>query len=207
MLDDNYTRGYLERRAKITPLISYSSFNFGASLQRVRLVNGEGIDGITNSFAAAIWWIDFLMESVFYEFFDVSIEGAIRNGNFQSLLGPPPTFTPTSLYYASLFFIYATEKYPTVVLPTILSALSPKIKIFGMESSYIIKYLIINKDSNPSLNGNVEIMARGDASSKLTCIYLEAPSLTSKGADIKMGGHSFVGGNFTVQGRFEKHIF
>lgn len=37
-----------------------------------------------------------------YGFFDISIEGAIRPGNFQSVFGPPPTYTPTALYYGSI---------------------------------------------------------------------------------------------------------
>jgi hypothetical protein len=49
-----------------------------------------------------------LIESALYGFIDVSIDGSTRNGNYQSIFGPPPTFAPTSLYYGSILAILAT---------------------------------------------------------------------------------------------------
>lgn len=73
MLSDNYTKGYLVRRFKVNSSYSFTNFSKLTSLSRVRLVDGEGIDGVTNSFAAAIWWIDFLMEAALYGIYDVTI--------------------------------------------------------------------------------------------------------------------------------------
>lgn len=33
--------------------------NYMSSFTNVKLMNGNGIDGITNSFAAGLWWIEF----------------------------------------------------------------------------------------------------------------------------------------------------
>ena len=34
-------------------------------------MEGDGIDGITNTFAAAIWWVDFVMTITTYQVYDV----------------------------------------------------------------------------------------------------------------------------------------
>lgn len=44
-----------------------------------------------------------------YGYFDVSIEAAIRAGNFQSVFGPPPNYKPTALYYGSLMAVLAGD--------------------------------------------------------------------------------------------------
>lgn len=108
LLSDNYTKGYLKRRFRVNSTFYYSTFTTPVAFQRVRLVNGSGIDGVTNTFAAAVWWIDFAMEAALYGLIDVSIDATIRNNYYQSIFGPPPTFAPTSLYYGSLMAILAS---------------------------------------------------------------------------------------------------
>ncbi len=87
LLSDNYTKGYFTRRLRVNSTFTYTNFSELAALERVRLVPNEGIDGVTNTFAAAVWWIDFLMEAALHGFYDVSIEAARRTGNYQSIFG------------------------------------------------------------------------------------------------------------------------
>lgn len=101
----------------------------------MRLVQSNGIDGVTNTFAAAIWWIDFIMESTLYTLSDVSIEGAANINNFQSVFGHAPNFAPTSLYYGSLMAILAGEGTPNIIIPSIYEGTSGRIKIWGLYSS------------------------------------------------------------------------
>lgn len=49
------------------------------------------------------------METTLIGFYDVSLEGAIRTGNFQSMFGPPPTYAPTALYYGSIMAILSGD--------------------------------------------------------------------------------------------------
>lgn len=59
--------------------------------------------------------------------------------------------------------------------------------------------MLLNKDTNASLNGKVLI--KSELTSILKCIYMEAPSLTDKD-NITIGGYKFIGGNATAQGSF-----
>lgn len=59
--------------------------------------------------------------------------------------------------------------------------------------------MIINKDTNASLLGEVIVQTRSEKNVVMKCIYLEAPSLTEK-TNILIGGHSYIAGNFTAQG-------
>lgn len=65
-MDDTYTRGYISNRKKTSDSTSlteddmkYQAFAFS----KVQLIEGEGVDGVTNTFAAAVWFIDFVLES------------------------------------------------------------------------------------------------------------------------------------------------
>jgi hypothetical protein len=79
-MDDTYTRGYISNRKKTSDSTSlteddmmYQAFAFS----KVQLIEGDGIDGVTNTFAAAIWFIDFVaesMQSIFY-FVDLANTG------------------------------------------------------------------------------------------------------------------------------------
>lgn len=66
--------------------------------------------------------------------------------------------------------------------------------------------MIINKDTNASLAGLVIVQTRSESNVAMSCIYLEAPSLTEK-TNILIGGHSYIAGNFTAQGTLKQLKF
>ena len=80
------------------------------------------------------------------------------------------------------------------------SHISSKIKAYGFSTGEKIKYLLINKDTNASLNGKVLITS--ELTSSLRCITLEAPSLTATDG-VTIAGYSFKGGNSSLQGSFK----
>lgn len=207
LLSDNYTKGYFSRRLRVNSTFTYTNFSQLAALERVRLVPGQGIDGVTNTFAAAVWWIDFLMQAALHGFFDVSIEAARRSGNYQSIFGQPPLYAPTSLYYGSLMAILASEKSPRIMLPMVTAGASGNIKVWGTEATLFQKFLILNKDTNTLLTGVVNIKVRADPSTRMTCVYMKAPSLTAKADQMSIGGHTYIGGTFVPQGSYDKHTF
>lgn len=131
----------------------------------------------------------------------------MRSGNYQSMFGPPPTFAPTSLYYGSLLTTLAFESSPKLIFPKHTAGTSDKIKVWGFISSVKMRYLIINKDTNTSLSGSVNIIPKTNTVPKMSCIYMEAPSLTSKADAMKLGGHSFIGGNSTPQGNYSRTYY
>jgi len=54
-----------------------------------------------------------------------------------------------------------------------------------------------------NLTGQVTIVARADSRIQMICVSMEAPSLTSKADDIKIGGHTYIGGNPAPQGAYD----
>lgn len=60
---------------------------------------------------------------------------------------------------------------------------------------------------NVSLNGKINIIIKSTKTTKAKCIYLEAPSLTSKADQIKLAGHYYIAGNATPQGTFKQFYY
>lgn len=56
------------------------------------ITTGAGVDGVTNTFAAALWAVDFIIEGMLYSLWDINFHHQVYAGNFQSILGPAPTF-------------------------------------------------------------------------------------------------------------------
>ena len=82
------------------------------------------------------------------------------------------------------------------MLPSSRAIISSRIKAYGFSDGINFKVLLINKDTNASLNGKV--LVKSELTSVLKCFYMEASSLTDK--EITIGGYKFIGGNATVQG-------
>jgi hypothetical protein len=77
--------------------------------------------------------------------------------------------------------------------------LSSKIKACGLLDGEAYKVLLINKDTNSSLNGTFYIKL--EMKNPMKCIYMEAPSLDLKD-NITIGGYHFIGRNAEAQGEF-----
>ena len=179
LLSENYTKGYLDRRTTVNDQLKYSSFeNNLVSISNIKLVEGDGVDDLTNSFAAAIWCTDFIMESLSYSLYDVHFDSPFQDGNFQGIFDlDNETITPTSLYYGLLFAILVGDDFPKMVIPYMSPEYSNSIKVWGFEATLKFKFLILNKDQDPSLNGTVRVQILSSKQAKATCIYMKAPSL------------------------------
>jgi hypothetical protein len=61
LLSDQYTKLYLTSRFVVNSTFSWTSFNnYPLGINDIRLTTGKGVDGVTNSFAATLWAIDFI---------------------------------------------------------------------------------------------------------------------------------------------------
>lgn len=140
------------------------------------MTTGDGIFGVTNSFAAALWALDTAVEFSGLGGNYINFFNTFSPSN-QSILGPAPLFEPTPLYYGLLFGILALESTPTFEFSRIQAGSSSEIKVFGFRKTFSYRVLIINKSLNKNLNGTVNIKI-GDLSG-LNCIYLQAADLSS----------------------------
>jgi hypothetical protein len=61
LLSDTYSKDYLISKFSANSSNTFSSFpdvTKSIGISNIKLIEGNGIDGITNSFAAALWLID-----------------------------------------------------------------------------------------------------------------------------------------------------
>lgn len=120
-------------------------------------MNGSGIDGVTNSFAAGLWWIEFIMEAAIIGLYEISIDGTMRDNYYQSIWKlDQGKYEPTVFYYASMLANLAGSE-GTFIIPSLTGGISHKIKTWAFESAFLMKILILNKDMNSSLSGKVLI--------------------------------------------------
>jgi hypothetical protein len=68
----------------------------------VRLLDGNGIDGVTNGMAAALWALDFALESAVFGLKYVLFNNDFTQNNVQSPIGYLPNFTPSGIYYGMM---------------------------------------------------------------------------------------------------------
>ncbi len=72
-------------------------------------------------------------------------------------------------------------------------------KAFGFSTGELFKLVLLNKDTNTTLNGTV--LVKSQLTGVMKCIYMEAPSLSAKDG-ITIAGYNYIGGNATVNGTF-----
>lgn len=152
---------------------SYAYNDFSSlwlGINDIRLTTGDGVDGLTNTFAAALWAIDIAFEFILMNGWEIDFNHFFKDTNYQSLFSPSPEFKPTALYYGLIFAVLARQGSPEVVLPSMQSYISSKIKAFGFTTGDIFKIVLLNKDTNASMNGTVLI--KSELTGSLKCIYL-----------------------------------
>jgi hypothetical protein len=187
LLSEKYTKSYLEKRFTVNGTAYYNQFNWDyVAINDIRLVEDpKGIDGLTNSFAAALWAIEMIMEFSIMGGIRLDFYNPIGNASFQSVVGLGPNFSPSPLYAGLLFAIIANQFSPYIQIPTVSPGISSSIKIYGLDFYSTFGVLILNKDINSNMTGYVKV-SMTDLSG-INCIYFEAPSLSST-SGVKVGG-------------------
>lgn len=170
-------------------------------ISELKITNGLGIDGVTNSFASALWAIDFALEFAMFGGRRVYFPCDISTGSLQTILGPSPTFTPTPLYYGLLFLSMIAYVQPVVGVPLITAGSSSSIKIYGCIVNTQMQIVLINKDTNPNSSGVVQIKANSNDYAR--CLYLSAPSLSST-SGVSWAGYNFIAGSSVPQGSYSQ---
>jgi hypothetical protein len=139
------------------------------------------------------------MEWIIMGGYQVSFFNPIGSPSFQSIFGQAPSFQPTALYYGLLLSIIVNNNSPYVIIPTVDSGTSSKIKAYGFDDYGDYSILILNKDTSPSANGTVDV--KMSHTTGIRCMYLSAPSLSST-SGISLNGYTFTSNSSYPQGEF-----
>ena len=165
----------------------------------MKLTSGLGINGITNSFASALWAIDMALEFRLLGGSGIKFVIDLDPNNYHSVLGPAPTYTPNPIYYGLMMLSFLSYVNPEIILPTIRGGSSLNIKSYAFGIQNQMQIVILNKDVRENASGIVVIEA--NYTDRIECLYLSAPSLSST-TGVTLAGFSFIGGNSTPQGNY-----
>jgi len=191
LLSEQYTQQYLLNRFTVNGNNYFTAFAMG--INDMRLVAADnGIDGLTNSFAAAIWAIEMSMEFAIMGGIRMDFFNPVANASYQSVIGQAPLYNPSSLYYALLFTIIANKNSPFIERPTITAGSSASIQSYGLNQDTSYAFILLNKDMNQNLAGKVQIAL--SYPSGINCLYLSAAHLNST-SGITFAGLSFGANN------------
>ncbi len=65
ILSDNATKYYLRERFRVNETYAYSDFaKLPLGINDIKLTTGNGVDGMTNTFAATLWALDIIFEFI-----------------------------------------------------------------------------------------------------------------------------------------------
>lgn len=203
LLSENYTTQYLQRRFTRNGRNYISDLQFNSvNFQDIRLVDSyEGVDGLTNSFAAAIWAVELSMEWAIISGYRLHFFNPMQNASFQSILGQAPHYGPGAMFYGLILAIVSNHYAPTIIRPTMTAGTSQSIKVYHLSSWMYTGVLILNKDTNASRSGTVGV--RMTDTTGLQCVYVSAPSLSST-SGFSFGGYSFVSNTSVPEGLFSQ---
>lgn len=201
LLSDNYTSQYLMRRMTVNGTSFITDFNqYLGGFNDVRLVDDPmGVPGLTDSFAAAIWAIEFIMEFFYIDGFRMDFYNSFKQGARQGILGSNGGYTPTALYSALLLADLAVLNGPYIDKTVVTPGLSSSINMYGLDNYNTYGVLLLNKDNDTTHSGEVEVMIRDP--SGLYCIYLTASSLDAT-SNITLGGLEFIDNNSRPLGNY-----
>lgn len=202
LLSDNYTSQFIKRRMTVGGTSYIKDFNlYLGGINDIRLVDDPmGVPGLTDSFAAAIWAIEFMMEFFYVDGFRIDFYNSFKQGSKQGIFGTSGGYTPTPIYPALLLANLAVLEGPYIDKAVVTPGLSSSINIYGFDNYNTYGVLLINKDNDTTHSGEVAVKLKDPRG--LYCIYLTASSLNST-SNVTLGGLEFVGnrskplGNYT----------
>ena len=176
-----------------------AALNTGAEfrLTEANTASGGGREGVSDTFASALWFLDATMASAAIGVSNTLVPSAINSGGFYSPFrfsesgsGSNVTYTPEvhPLYYGMLFFAETVREGSTLV--EVDQTTSSNVKTWAtVDDQGVMRVLVINKDLSDS--GDVHISIPG-ASQNATLIRLEAPDVESK-TGVTLAGQTFDG--------------
>ena len=113
ILSDNATKYYLRERFRVNDTYAYSDFSkLWLGINDIKLTTGMGVDGVTNTFAAALWALDIILEFIQMNGWDINFNHFLDPNNYQGILGPAPDFKPQPIYYALIFATIIRDNAP-----------------------------------------------------------------------------------------------
>lgn len=89
LLSETYSSVYLKKRLVDETNTTIDMASYAVAINDIRLTNDSGVDGVTNSFAAALWALDIGMAFASMSGYSISFHSPLT-ASFQPVLGTAP---------------------------------------------------------------------------------------------------------------------
>lgn len=89
-------------------------------ITELAMIEGTGVDGVTNAMVSAIWALDIMLEGAKYGLKRIQIKADPSSTDFVSMFGSAPNYEPQPIYYAMLMMsIIQQDSNTYFITPTV----------------------------------------------------------------------------------------
>jgi hypothetical protein len=91
LLSETHSSVYLKQRLVDNTNTTIDMASYSVAINDIRLTNDSGVDGVTNSFAAALWALDIGMAFASMSGYSINFHSPLTDSH-QTVLGTAPHF-------------------------------------------------------------------------------------------------------------------
>lgn len=168
----------------------------GLEIDETNSANNGGVNGVSDTFASALWAADYLFTAAEHGALAVNIHGnggASSGPSYSPLVTDPTThlLTARPLYYGMLFFHLATSDGRSIPLAASATTTANLAVHAVANSDGVIRVALINKDLGKSVEARVTLPASASGRSYKTAavIRMQAPAADAR-SDVALSGAS-----------------
>jgi hypothetical protein len=137
--------------------------------------SGGGKSGVSDTFASALWCVDYMFELAQHGAAGINIHGSFRPGKYSPIVfdNKQEIYQPAVIYYGMLFFRQAAQGR---LVPTECTTTANLVSYAAVDADGTLRVVLVNKDLTRPVVASV---AFGSKATRAEAIRLTAPEVTS----------------------------
>ena len=137
--------------------------------------SGGGKSGVSDTFASALWCIDYMFDLAQHGAAGINIHGSFRPGKYSPIVfnNKQEIYEPAVIYYGMLFFRQAAQGR---LVPTECTTTANLVSYAAVDADGTLRVVLVNKDLTRPVVASV---AFGSEAKRAEAIRLTAPEVTS----------------------------
>jgi hypothetical protein len=137
--------------------------------------SGGGKSGVSDTFASALWCIDYMFDLAQHGAAGINIHGSFRPGKYSPIVfdNKQEIYQPAVIYYGMLFFCQAARGR---LVPTECTTTANLVSYAAVDADGTLRVVLVNKDLTKPV---VATVAFGSKPTQAEAIRLTAPEVTS----------------------------
>ena len=157
--------------------------------------SGGGKAGVSDTFASALWCVDYMFDLAQHGAAGINIHGSFRPGKYSPIVfnNKQETYEPAVIYYGMLFFCHAAQGR---IVPTECKTTANLVSYATVDADGTLRVVLVNKDLTRPVVASV---AFGSKATQAEVIRLTAPSVTATEGITLAGSAVAADGTWTPQ--------